>query len=682
MNNHARMKLDKYSIVLAGIILLFVSANVIWIKLDQAPPMMDQSHYLENSEILYHTLSRKGLLTFLEEYTDILRIKAPLITVLPVPFYILFGDNYKSALYVNLLFVLVGSYCLFKLVGLMYGKREALVSVFLVNTFPLVFGLSREFLVEYGLMVFGIAWFYCLLKSDVFADRKYSCASGLVLGLGTLMKVSFGLYIIAPTLYVVIRKVLENKKIGQRGINILIALLIGILLSATWYFKNLPHVVQFALQSGFGESSKVYGMGAVFSLKTVVNYWLLLINHGISVYYFLLFILLLFLKLILFRKRTRPSGAERAYSSLLILWFIVPFLVFTFGVNKDYRYVAPFLPPLGILMSATMGRIFTRRYSGILITALLLFPAFNYLFISFYSVRPVYLYTKEFMLLSNHLMVAHPPVKEEWPDEQLVKFIHNDAMRNNNNAFTAVLFNHLYLNYYTLNYYSEKNDFNLRFGTINANSNETNEVIARSIEEEADYLIAKSEELGPAFTNTRNIPVLSLLREGKLNFTQIASVPLPDRTFLSLYKKDKSAFAYASVREITGYPLEAFKSVNFSDRIKLINLKVEKGKSGSTIAFFWECLKPVTISYKVFVHIKDEGGKDIFNADHYPAHKRYPTCLWEKGEIIKDEVALNRELPERFHIVIGLYEEVLGSRLLVKDRPVNDPSNVNGIEIY
>ena len=117
----------KYEIILSGIVLFFVSANLFWFRNDIAPPMWDQSHYLLTSEQLYHTLTSKGVFSFFTAYMNAMDTKAPLITVLPIPFFLIFGDAYSSALYVNLLFIIVGSVYLYKFVSLVSRKESAII---------------------------------------------------------------------------------------------------------------------------------------------------------------------------------------------------------------------------------------------------------------------------------------------------------------------------------------------------------------------------------------------------------------------------------------------------------------------------------------------------------------------------------------------------------------------------
>ena len=60
--------------------------------------------------------------------------------------------------------------------------------------------------------------------------------------------------------------------------------------------------------------------------------------------------------------------------------------------------------------------------------------------------------------------------------------------------------------------------------------------------------------------------------------------------------------------------------------------------------------------------------------DSPPAGGRYPTSLWEAGEIIKDEITLPLDhlSPGQFTPVVGLYDPASGSRLTVPGVPANE----------
>lgn len=533
------LKNVKPNIPLFFIVLFFLTANLVWFSLDQAPPMWDQAHYLENSEILYHDFTEKGFFPFIQAFTDILKIKAPLITILPMPFYIIFGNTYTSALYVNLVFMILTCYFLYKLGIFISGKKEALLSVFVLNVFPLIIGMSREFLTEYGLMTFVIMWMHYLLRSNSFEKRNISFILGVILGLGMLMKISFIFYIICPTLFILIKRTLGSQKIKSSSfLNLAITAIIGILIAGPWYFKNWSSVVHFAILSGYGNSANKWGMGELFSAKTILSYWLYLINYGVSAYFFFLMIFLSVTKIIISLFRRSEHLFERSYFLFLAIWFLFPFILFTFGVNKDYRYAAPFLPAVSLVISILIVRMTSIRFGYFLLSLLLVFPIFNYFFISFSS-KSFHYEIENFKVLDNVLAYSHPPIRKKWPLEKVVEIFSTASLKNGDNyPRISLLFDHNYINFINLNYYAKNHNAKVIFDIHNYYSGKKPDEIAEIITHQSSYVMTKSDRLGPDLSNNENIQnIMSLLDKGKLKFRQIQTIPLPDKTTITIYRK-------------------------------------------------------------------------------------------------------------------------------------------------
>lgn len=54
------------------------------------------------------------------------------------------------------------------------------------------------------------------------------------------------------------------------------------------------------------------------------------------------------------------------------------------------------------------------------------------------------------------------------------------------------------------------------------------------------------------------------------------------------------------------------------------------------VTFFWRVHRPPEVNFKVFVHGESRGAERRINADHWPAERRYPTDVWQAGEIVRD----------------------------------------------
>jgi len=671
-NIYLKMRIEKHHLILLCIILFFVSTNSIWFTIDQVPPAWDQAQYLAESLNLYDKLTNEGVLSFYNAFTHAFKERAPLIAVVPIPFYLLFGKKYISALAANHLFVILGSYYFYKFGALISKKREALLGVFILNLFPLIFGLSRTFLVEYGLITLVVVWLYYFLKSNCFESRNYSLILGFITGLGMLMKVTFPVYIIGPMLFLCIRKVIKLKNLpGVHIKNALITLIIGMLLAGTWYFKNFVYIVNYAYTSGYGKIAENYQIGNIFSLKTIIEYWLWIINYGISTYMFLLIICLIAMWIIASLSKRSLFELEKEYWYFLVIWFVVPFIVFTFGVNKDHRYIAPVCPPVALLISIGLNHIPLKKYKQFFLTTLLIFPVVNYLNISFFS-KPIHLETKHFIFLNNNLGYAQSPVKEKWPNEKLIEFIRLDAMRigiNPHSISTLLLFDHQYINVNTQNFYSAINGDGFYFTTVYSSFTGNITDLADKIEERSSYLVTKSDKLGPEFSNIKNVSIIALLETGKLNFEKIGSLPLPDETFLSIYRnkeiKATGCQIFDTLPDDIAQPLE----VIFGGKVVYLGTTIEKSAGNQLkISYYWQLKNDLGKYKQIFVHFTDKENNPLFHNDHeFCANRSFEEL---KGKFIKDtnwvgipQSAKGKEI----NVKLGLYvPEEHGPRLSIE----------------
>ncbi len=85
------------------------------------------------------------------------------------------------------------------------------------------------------------------------------------------------------------------------------------------------------------------------------------------------------------------------------------------------------------------------------------------------------------------------------------------------------------------------------------------------------------------------------------------------------------------------------------------------------LTLYWEALTPDGRDYTVFVHMIDEKGNIVNQADSPPQDNRYPTSIWAAGEQIQDihqftGLASPAEGPHQ--LAIGLYDPATGERLV------------------
>jgi arabinofuranosyltransferase len=99
------------------------------------------------------------------------------------------------------------------------------------------------------------------------------------------------------------------------------------------------------------------------------------------------------------------------------------------------------------------------------------------------------------------------------------------------------------------------------------------------------------------------------------------------------------------------------------------------------LVFYWQSLAGLSADYDVFIHITDDAGRIVAQADRQPLSGLAPTSSWEVGDIIRDPytISLPPELPPgSYDVMVGFFQRDTGERL-----PVSAPSardNAFGLE--
>ena len=189
-------------IALVAFISLTCVVDVLWIHANVAPPRMyDDAVYLADSVNLFATLQNRGFVPFLRECLEATKGHPPMIKILPVASYLLFGPGTASALYAYIPLIVIFCIYLFVLTRTLGQSDEiAFIAVAVTVLFPLTFGLWRNMMAEFGTTVAVIACIYHLLRSDAFRIRNHVLLFGACFGWGLLWKISFPVFVAGPLL--------------------------------------------------------------------------------------------------------------------------------------------------------------------------------------------------------------------------------------------------------------------------------------------------------------------------------------------------------------------------------------------------------------------------------------------------------------------------------------------------
>lgn len=200
------------SIVLAAIIAITTISNLYWLKIDGLIPDGDQAVYLKHSIVIRDFLMDGKLL----QAVKLADYKPPLLQVSSIPIQSLLGFSPDNAMLVNLVFLAVLTYSTYRIGRYMHSAESGLLAAFAINAFPAVFGLSREFLQELGMVSMAALATFALLESERFQELRYSLVFGAAAAAGMLIKWSFAVFILVPAIYAIPFRLHEIREIDDK----------------------------------------------------------------------------------------------------------------------------------------------------------------------------------------------------------------------------------------------------------------------------------------------------------------------------------------------------------------------------------------------------------------------------------------------------------------------------------
>jgi hypothetical protein len=109
------------------------------------------------------------------------------------------------------------------------------------------------------------------------------------------------------------------------------------------------------------------------------------------------------------------------------------------------------------------------------------------------------------------------------------------------------------------------------------------------------------------------------------------------------------------------------QSARFGDVARLLGYRLASQPDRFTLSLYWQAEQPDDIDYTVFVHLLNAAGQMVAGQDSQPAGGRYPTGIWEPGEIVSDERSFTTgDLPAgTYQLEVGMYVVATGERLPV-----------------
>ena len=257
-----------------------------------------------------------------------------------------------------LFILLISVYCIG---STLYNPNVGILSAFLVSFFPMVYGHSRNGLLDFPLACMVSLSFCLLFKTNKFQSIKYSILLGIILGLSQLTKEAFIIFIFFPFVYYFYESY-RNERKKRIALNFTLALLCAILVAGIVYLRP----------DNFFHALRTY-TGKVFFLLPQNSKPILYYFKNIPVFtgtYIAVTTIPLLISYFL---------NWRLQNKVLFLWISVPLIIFSLSPNKAYRFLIPVLPAFALIVTQELfsSKLF-ERIKGIYLVSLILIAISQY----------------------------------------------------------------------------------------------------------------------------------------------------------------------------------------------------------------------------------------------------------------------------------------------------------------
>ncbi|MDF0553176.1 phospholipid carrier-dependent glycosyltransferase [Kamptonema sp. UHCC 0994] len=377
---------------LAILWLMAAASDRLWFALDRSVPAWDQAEYLTGTLNYWRVLQHPQWLSG-EWWTNfwLLSSKIPPLTyILTVPFLNVFGLGSDRATLVHLLFSAVLIASIYGLGLQLFNRQVGLWAAIISLLFPALYRFRLQFLLDYPLTAAVTLSFYCLtmwkgageqgsrgageqgiipnLKSA--ASLLWAIAFGISFGLAILVKHTAILFLFTPIIWLGVGAI--RQKAWVKLAQLAGSLLLSIAIFGPWAKTNWLLILTAGKRATI-DSAIAEGDPALNTLDAWIYYWNKL-PEQVS-WPLLLFSLV---GLLLYTIKKLKSQDPKDYCSIfaanssifnslnwLTIFWVGAYLISSLNINKDARYVLPYLPVFSIFLAYCLT-LWPRRWGKLI----------------------------------------------------------------------------------------------------------------------------------------------------------------------------------------------------------------------------------------------------------------------------------------------------------------------------
>lgn len=744
--------------------------NWFWLAANTVSTGWDRPKHLSQSLAYTSIFSHLGLASGLRAVIfDNKSPYPPLFHISAVPLQMVFGMSEDVAVMVNAFYMAVLLLAVYGIGRKLYDGSVGLLAAVLLSLFPMAFSMSRYFFVDYALMSGVTLSIYLLLLTNGFQSKRYSLLFGISLGLGMLLKWSYIVFLLAPLCYVVvkssviqdIRQKLRAPRLDWHWLSISTA--IGLFLTLLWYFPNKDEVSELLLEKWLfplswilisvglylisRQSSHATNlMGSLWLATLVASIWYLpcidfledafpwayggrgdspnflrfhtyffyleaLVREQLSLPFFAAFTLAALQQgsHALDKPRTFRNWKQTGAGGwILLLWLVVPFVIFTFSSYRDSRGIMPVLPSLAIVLAHGLLALQKKLIKIAIISLLTLFGIVQFFVLSNDALAWIPSRTEavlprggSFGLFAQggHIQWPNSGINDSryWVMPDLFDFVTRDWKKHNDESIKfGLLINNRQINERNVQYLISSRYPGVQLYFLDEHYNILPiyprffgcDYIAFMTSSRRRVASDPAQDVVKMITST-------LPRSFSETFQLLKVYALPDGERIYLYGNSTRKVPDVFPAELL-FPIEHIEQVNLSDRILFLGYDLDSSgvvSDGKVIlTLYWLALEPMEADYVVYLKLINAVYHIWGEQESRPYWDGLPTNTWHKGQIIGDirEIELlSGTPPGSYQITVNLFdpyrrEELKPERDLVLgpiDVPRREPPPISALDM-
>jgi 4-amino-4-deoxy-L-arabinose transferase-like glycosyltransferase len=503
-------------------------ADRLWFALDRSVPAWDQAGHLTDSLTYWHALQHPQLFSgeWWASFWALSSKMPPLTYIITAAFLNLFGAGPDPATLINLLFSAILLVAVWGLGAKLFNRQVGLWAAGLCLLFPGLYLVRLDFLLDYPLTAVVALCFWCLtVWRDVGGDPEpraqrrgwlWASAFGVSFGLAMLVKQTALFFLLVPVLWVGVGNLWARR--WGRGLQLAWSLLLSLLVCGPWYRTNWLLILTGSKRATI-DAAIAEGDPPLHTLDAWTFYWK-------DLPYIVSWPLLLVpvVGLLLYWFRSVKEEKEKSGLKWLTVFWVGSYLLSSLNINKDSRYVLPYLPAVSLFLAYGLTQ-YPRRWGkyvrwGTAGTAMVL------MLLNLWPVGGI-LADSLTQFLSPRAQ-HHAYLGSEWPHRQVIaEIIQTQPYLD---STLGVLPSTPTINQHNLNYYGALANFQVYGRQVGVNLKQVPQDV-RSL----SWFLTKTGDQGsvPKEAQTATVSAVELGSD----FQQQKTWPLPDGSTLKLYRR-------------------------------------------------------------------------------------------------------------------------------------------------